>query len=44
MDVNERPKELTEEKEEHGKTIKVYYMNRKRTDFRVYKPMRASVY
>ena len=44
MDVNERPKELTEEKEEHGKNIKVYYMNRKRTDFRVYKPMRSSVY
>ena len=44
MDVNERPKQVQEEKEIDGKTRKIYYMNRKRTDFRIYKPMRSSVF
>ena len=44
MDTNERPKQVEEEKEIDGKTRKVYYMNRKRTDFRISKPMRSSVF
>ena len=44
MDINERPKVVEEEKEIDGKSRKVYYMNRQRTDFRVYKPMRSSVF
>ena len=44
MDVNERPKQVQEEKEIDGKTRKIYYMNRKRTDFRICKPMRSSVF
>ena len=44
MDINERPKQVEEEKEINGRTMKVYYMNRKRTDFRIAKPMRSSVF
>jgi len=44
MDTNSVPKELQEEKEINGKMTKIYYMNRKRTDFREYKPMRKSVF
>ena len=44
IDSNTVPKELVEEKEVNGRTMKVYYMNHKRTDFREYKPMRTSVY
>ena len=44
LDTNAIPKEAQEEKEMNGKTVKVYYMNRKRTDFRIYKPMRGSVF
>ena len=32
MDTNSVPKELQEEKEINGKMMKIYYMNRKRTD------------
>ena len=44
MDVNALPKDLTEDTEMYGRPAKIYYMNRKRTDFRVYKPMRRSVF
>ena len=44
LDTNAIPKEAQEEKEMNGKTVKVYYMNRKRTDYRIYKPMRGSVF
>jgi hypothetical protein len=44
IDSNTVPKELVEEKEVNGRTMKVYYMNHKRTDFREYKPMRKSIY
>ena len=44
IDKNERPKEVQEETEIHGKPGKIYYMNHKRTDFRETKPMRKSVF
>lgn len=44
IDKNERPKEISEEKEIYGKPGKIYFMNHKRTDFREYKPMRKSVF
>jgi hypothetical protein len=44
IDKNERPKEVQEETEIHGKPGKIYYMNHKRTDFREVKPMRKSVF
>ena len=44
IDKNERPKDLVNETEVNGKPTKIYYMNRKRTDFRQYKPMRKSVF
>ena len=44
IDKNERPKEVQEEKEIHGKPGKIYFMNHKRTDFREVKPMRKSVF
>jgi len=44
LDTNSLPKVLTEDKEVNGKNTKIYYMNRKRTDFRVHKPMRSSVF
>lgn len=44
FDTNSIPKEMSEEKEVNGKNIKIYYMNRKRTDYRIYKPTRGSVF
>ena len=44
IDSNSLPKSLFEEKEINGKPGKIYFMNHKRTDWRVYKPMRKTVY
>ena len=44
IDKNERPKEVQEETEIHGKPGKIYFMNYKRLDFREVKPMRKSVF
>ena len=44
IDKNERPKEVQEDTEIHGKPGRIYYMNHKRTDFREVKPMRKSVF
>ena len=44
IDKNERPKEVQEETEIHGKPGKIYFMNHKRTDFREVKPIRKSVF
>lgn len=44
VEKNIRPEKVQEEIEVKGKSSKVYYMPRKRTDYRIYKPMNTSVF